>query len=145
MPDRPSEKITFQNILITYRLRHTKAIRNWLAEVVRLEDLATGRIAFNFCSDKSLLEINRKFLKHDTFTDIITFDYTEDGVISGEIFISLERVRENARSFGVAVPDELHRVIVHGILHLCGYGDKTSAQKAKMTEKEDYYLSLRSF
>jgi rRNA maturation RNase YbeY len=101
---------------------------------------------FIFCSDNYLLSINQNFLKHDTLTDIITFDNSEDKrVIVGDIFISLERIQENAESFGVTIKDELHRVMIHGTLHLLGYADKAKEAKALMTDKEDLYLSKRIF
>ena len=90
------------------------------------------------------MEINKQYLQHDTYTDIVTFDSSEqDDTIAGDIFISIDRVRENAVKFSVPETDELHRVIIHGILHLCGYGDKKTAEKARMTEKEDFYLARR--
>jgi probable rRNA maturation factor len=92
-----------------------------------------------------LLAVNKQYLQHDTYTDIVTFDNSEQAeVIAGDIFISIDRVQENAAKFGVAEPDELHRVIIHGILHLCGYGDKKKEDKARMTEKEDFYLARRA-
>jgi rRNA maturation RNase YbeY len=103
-------------------------------------------LSFVFCSDAYLLEINKQYLNHDTFTDIVTFDSSEDeDVIAGDIFISVERIRENASKFSVSEKDELNRVIIHGVLHLCGYYDKKKEDKALMTEKEDYYLSTRAF
>ncbi len=94
-----------------------------------------------FCTDIALLEINRKYLKHDFYTDIITFDLSETETVRAEIYISLDRVRENALKLGISFKSELHRVIFHGILHLCGYNDKTIAEKKKIREKEDYYLN----
>ena len=93
-----------------------------------------------------MLNINQQYLNHDTFTDIITFDNSEEkGAIYGDIFISIERIKENAKAFKVAVSDELHRVIIHGTLHLLGYPDKKKEEKAKMTEMEDFYLAKREF
>lgn len=97
-----------------------------------------------FCSDKFLHSLNTKYLKHDTLTDIITFDYSEsDNAISGDVFISIDRVKENAKKYKVFFPVELHRVIIHGFLHLAGYKDKHIDEKQVMTSKEDYYLSLQ--
>jgi len=99
-----------------------------------------------FCSDAYLLQINQQYLNHDTYTDIITFDNSEtEKVITGDIFISIERIRENAAKYNITEADELHRVIIHGALHLLGYKDKTAVTKQKMTEKEDFYLSRRGF
>ena len=114
----------------------------WLKSVVKSEAKALGEIGYVFCDDKDLLDINQNFLNHDTFTDIITFDYSEGDLISAEIYISIERVKENAKTFGVSFEDELQRVLVHGILHCCGYGDSTEELKTKMREKEDKKMEL---
>jgi rRNA maturation RNase YbeY len=111
--------------------------------VIKEEGYREGAINFIFCSDKYLHDINVKYLKHNTLTDIVTFDMSEnEDFISGDIYISIERARENAREFGVLLKNEVRRLIVHGILHLAGYGDKTPKEKTVMTQKEDYYLSL---
>ncbi len=103
-------------------------------------------INFIFCSDEYLLKMNRQYLDHDTYTDIITFDNAEaKWLLVGDIFISYDRVSENAREFGVSLMSELHRVMIHGVLHLCGYKDKTKADKLIMTAKEDNCLNLREF
>ena len=102
-----------------------------------------GDINIIFCSDNYLLDINQKFLGHDYFTDIITFDYCEDDRLNGDLFISVDSVRENAVEFGQEFDVELSRVMVHGILHLVGYDDHTKADQKVMRQKEDYYLSLR--
>ena len=107
---------------------------------VKKEGYAAHYIQFVFCSDVYLLELNQQYLHHDTLTDIITFDYREGKKISGDIFISIDRVRENAGKFNVLFKEELHRVMIHGILHLCGYKDKDKKSKMLMTEKEDFYL-----
>lgn len=114
----------------------------WIKEVVSLESRSVGEISFVFCSDSYLLEVNRKYLNHDYFTDIITFDYVSDNVITGDIFISVDRVLENSKQFESSFDMELRRVMVHGILHLVGYKDKTSEEKKLMTAKEDFYLNL---
>jgi probable rRNA maturation factor len=100
---------------------------------------------FIFSTDKSLLEINRKYLKHDFYTDIITFDLSETNHVRAEVYISIDRVRDNARKLGVSFKSELHRVIFHGVLHLCGYNDKTKAEKKKIRAKEDLYLRQYNF
>lgn len=121
-----------------------RKISGWIKETIISEGKLPGDISFIFCSDIFLLEVNKQYLNHDYFTDIITFDYVEDGVISGDIFISCDRVKENANEFGVAFLDELSRIIIHGILHLCGYKDKSKKDKLLMTEKENFYLNLLS-
>ena len=129
----------------TYNLRHKKLVREWIITVINSENSKPGKINFIFCSDKYLHKINLTYLKQDTYTDTITFDYSEKGLLSGDIFISIERVKENAKEFNARFTNELHRVMVHGILHLLGYKDKTHAQKGIMRKKEDFCLSLLSF
>ena len=99
-------------------------------------------MGYVFCSDEFLLEINKQFLDHDTLTDIVTFDYTEGKILNGEIYISTDRVADNAKDFNVDFDIELRRVIIHGLLHMCGYGDKTEDEKELMRAKEDEYLVL---
>ncbi|WP_409151795.1 rRNA maturation RNase YbeY [Sphingobacterium sp. BS-2] len=132
---------------IDFTIKEKQKVRQWIGATIRAEGFRrVGELSFVLCSDAYLLEINRQYLDHDTFTDIVTFDSSEDeGVIAGDIFISVERTIENARKFNVSERDELHRVIIHGILHLCGYGDKGRQEKALMTQKEDHYLSRREF
>lgn len=118
-------------------------IRNWIRTVIQNEDAEPGHLQFIFCNDESLLEINKTFLNHHTLTDIITFNYNEElGGISGDIFISYERILDNAVKYKVSPETELRRVIVHGVLHLLGYDDKDMASKQLMRSKENYYLSL---
>lgn len=112
----------------------------WLKKVIAGEQRMLSRIDFTFCNDDKLFGINSSFLNHKTLTDIITFDYCEGQKISGEIFISTERVFENARKFSVTEEEELRRVLVHGVLHLCGYADKKAADKKRMKAREDYWL-----
>ena len=118
------------------------ATKNWLHEVVRLEGMKPGVISYIFCSDEFLLGINIQFLKHDYYTDVISFDYTERGIISGDIMISVDRIQENAKKMGVSYLDELKRVMVHGLLHLIGYDDTTKELKARMSSREDLYLAM---
>lgn len=128
---------------INYRIRDIKKIRNWITQVVTEEKKQPGVINFILCTDLYLLDLNSKYLKHDTFTDTITFDYNdESGFISGDVFISIERVRDNAKSFNSKVNNELQRVMCHGVLHLLGYKDKSDSDSHLMRKKEDYYLSL---
>lgn len=115
---------------------------NWLNAVATSEDKTIGNLSYVFCSDDFLLEINQSYLNHDTYTDIITFDYNEDGLLSGEIYISTDRVVENALRFRESETDELHRVMVHGLLHLCGYPDKTDEEKDVMRKLENEKIKM---
>lgn len=117
---------------------------NWIKEAVIFEGKKVGNISFIFCSDNYLLDINKKYLSHDYFTDIITFDYVEGNIINGDIFISIDRVVENAKDFNTFLENELHRILIHGVLHLLGYKDKSKKDKDLMTKKEDYYLKVLS-
>ena len=136
--------------MISYYYEDTKFVfkgkqRNnrWLRLVAESEIRRAGDISIIFCSDNYILDINMKYLQHDYFTDIITFDYCEGDKISGDLFISIDSVRENALLYGTEFEDELNRVMVHGVLHLIGYDDHTKAEQKTMREKENYYLSLR--
>ena len=115
----------------------------WIKFVAESEVRKVGDINVIFCSDNYILDVNMKYLQHDYFTDIITFDYCEDDVLSGDLFISIDSVKDNALFYGTDFPDELNRVIVHGILHLIGYDDHTDSEQKTMRSKEDYYLSQR--
>jgi rRNA maturation RNase YbeY len=129
---------------ITFRPPPVKSTRSWLSEVARCENRTIGGLNYIFCSDPYLLNINREYLNHDTLTDIITFDNSESrNLIEGDIYISIDRVRENADVFKVTFYRELDRVMVHGLLHLLGYKDKSIHQKRLMRKKESSYLSLR--
>lgn len=139
------EEISFEQEEYTFSPENQPALRGWIKSAIENEKRITGMLNFIFTSDQHLLSINQSYLNHDTYTDIITFDYCEDNNVSGDIYISVERISENAETFKNSFRDELHRVIIHGTMHLCGYADKAPADKALMTEKEDYYLSLRSF
>jgi probable rRNA maturation factor len=131
---------------ISYKLKDKAKVRKWITDTVVAEGYKLQELTYIFCSDEYLLTINQQYLDHDTFTDIITFDNSEyEGEITGDIFISIPRILENAAKFKVTDADELHRVIIHGALHLLGYTDKKPADKQKMTEKEDYYLAKRQF
>ncbi len=131
---------------IAYTLKKKLLVRKWISNSVHAEGFSVGELNFIFCTDAYLLGINQQFLNHDTLTDIITFDNSEvAGVASGDIYISVERTRENALKFNVTETAELHRVMIHGILHLIGYADKGSGNKKKMTLKEDHYLALLEF
>lgn len=126
----------------TFELAEEEKVRRWLAEVVVRRGKTVGNINYLFCDDEYLIEVNRHYLNHDTYTDIITFDYVAGGLVSGDIMISVERVGENAEQYGVPFEQELHRVVVHGVLHLLGQGDKTDAEAAEMRRQEEQALSL---
>lgn len=129
---------------IAFVLKQKQMLRQWLKDAAKEEGFRIGELNYIFCSDEYLLGINQQYLHHDTYTDIVTFDNSEaEARIVGDIFISVERVRENAGTFGVTEQDELHRVMIHGVLHLCGYDDHTPEEKQRMRNKEDYYLSRR--
>ena len=139
--------ISFFSEDIEFTLKDKAKVRNWIAETVKAEGFKRiAELSFVFCSDTYLLAINKEYLDHDTYTDIVTFDTSEgEDVIAGDIFISVDRTRENAAKFAVSDTDELHRVLIHGILHLCGFLDKTKTDKELMTAKENEYLAKRIF
>ncbi|WP_118193615.1 rRNA maturation RNase YbeY [Albibacterium indicum] len=139
-----SQKIHFFVEEIEFTLKSKMKLRKWIQATLENEDFFLGELNFIFCSDSYLLKINQEYLNHDTFTDIITFDNSEKSKeISGDIFISIDRVVENASTFSLEFKDELHRVMIHGILHLMGYSDKNKEEKYLMTEKENEYLAQR--
>ena len=128
---------------IEFELENQDNVLKWISSSISDEGFKEGEINYIFCSDDYLLELNVKHLNHNTLTDIISFDYTMGKLISGDVFISINRVIENAKSFNVSFEDELHRVMIHGILHYCGYKDKSIEDKFEMRSKEDLYLSKR--
>lgn len=131
---------------ISFSLKKKGLIRDWIKQTILDESYKLRELNFIFCSDQYLLSINQQFLKHDTFTDIITFDNSDEkGFIVGDIFISIDRIKENSNNFKTSFEDELQRVMIHGTLHLLGYPDKGKEAKAIMTQKEDFYLAKRSF
>lgn len=131
---------------MTYRLRNIRKVRKWLLDLARKEGFDISNLNYVFCTDNYLHQINVDYLQHDTLTDIITFDQSEEEkTIEGDIFISIERVKENAKLESVSMRKELLRVLVHGLLHLIGYDDKSASLKKKMREKEDYYLNRLQF
>lgn len=135
--------ITFFSKEVDFRLATPEQTAAVLAQVCRSYGAELGELTYVFCSDAYLLEINQQYLQHDTYTDIITFDQSdEEGLIEGDIFISVERVRENATIYGVSFEQELHRVLAHGLLHLLGFRDKTAAEKAEMRAAEERALAL---
>lgn len=124
----------------TWQVANESATADFLKSVITTENFKTGDINIVFCSDHYLYQLNQDYLSHDTFTDIITFDYSNGNVLSGDLFISIERARENADLYNVSVNEELHRLFVHGILHLAGYTDTTQEDKKRMSAREDVYL-----
>lgn len=137
-------KLLFFNESISFRLRDVRKRRAWLLKVIAAEEKIPGDINYIFCNDEFLHKLNVQYLAHDTLTDVITFDYCEYPLVSGDIFISIVRVKENAKIFHRLFSEELNRVMVHGLLHLCGYMDKRKAQIKTMRQKEDHYLKLFS-
>ncbi|MEX0362909.1 MAG: rRNA maturation RNase YbeY [Allomuricauda sp.] len=125
-----------------FELEESVRYVEWIEKVVNSEAFVCGDIDYVFCSDKYLLELNREYLNHDTFTDIITFDYTDANLISGDIFVSIDRVIENANKFEVAFENELRRVMAHGLLHLMGYKDKGTDEVKLMRRKEEEKIKL---
>lgn len=123
-----------------FKLTNEDQLANWISNVIKSEGFKEEDINYIFCDDDYLFKLNVEFLKHDTLTDIISFDYSVGKIIQGDIFISIERVTDNAKDFNVAFLDELHRVMVHGILHYCGYKDKTEDEERMMRSKENHYL-----
>ncbi len=129
---------------VKFLFKNKIANNRWLKMVAGSEIKTLGDISIIFCSDNYILDVNIRYLHHDYFTDVITFDYCEGNKLSGDLFISIDSVRENSIEFGTEFDEELHRVIVHGLLHLIGYDDHTPEDQKIMRAKEDYYLSLRN-
>jgi probable rRNA maturation factor len=130
------------NYEIEFELTNEEQISDWLNKVIISENKKEGDINYIFCDDEYLVEINQQYLDHDTLTDIISFDYSVGNELHGDIFISVERVRENAVEFNVSFEEELQRVLVHGVLHYCGYKDKSKAEELIMRTKEDEKIKL---
>lgn len=125
-----------------FTLDNEEAIAAWLTNVITSENKKEGEINYIFCDDEYLHKINLEYLNHDTLTDIISFDYTMGNEISGDVFVSVERVKDNAKDFNVVFDEELKRVLVHGVLHYCGYKDKGEAEELLMRSKEDEKIAL---
>ncbi|MFK7033142.1 rRNA maturation RNase YbeY [Flavobacterium oreochromis] len=126
------------NFLLSNEVDYTE----WIKTVIESENKELNEINYIFCNDEYLLEINKQYLDHDYYTDIISFDYTENNLIAGDIFISIDRIKENAIDLGVSFDEELKRVIIHGVLHYCGYKDKTSSEEELMRLKEDEKIKM---
>ncbi len=127
-----------------YKFSNRRTINRWLKESAAAEGYQAGEINVIFCSSERLLQINREFLQHDYYTDIITFDYSDldEGYIAGDLFIDVETVADNAAQYGATPLGEMHRILVHGVMHLCGQGDKSPAEAVEMRAKEEKYLAL---
>ena len=142
----PKPAIHFFSEETNFRPKTLTGLRLWINKTIESENYQLKELNFIFCSDKYLLKINQEYLNHDTYTDIITFDHSEENMeISGDIYISIDRVKENAKTYKSTFIDEIHRVIIHGTLHLLGYTDKSKKDKQLMTLKEDSYLKERDF
>ncbi|SOC79419.1 rRNA maturation RNase YbeY [Salinimicrobium sediminis] len=125
-----------------FELEHSSQFETWIKEVIASEGKKVGEISFIFCDDEYLLEINQQYLDHDTYTDIISFDNSVGNILNGDIFISTERVAENASEYGVTFEEEIKRVIVHGVLHFCGYKDKSKEEAQLMRTKEEEKMKM---
>jgi rRNA maturation RNase YbeY len=134
--------INFFSQELTFELDDSSKTSDWIQHSITREGKVPGEISYIFCSDEYLHKMNVEHLSHDTFTDIITFNYCVDELINSDLFISIDRVKENAITFNNTFQNELHRVIIHGILHLIGYDDKTEEDQVIMRAKEDFYLTL---
>ena len=134
--------VFFSNGDIDFSFDKEETIKKWIAEIIARHDKKLGKISYLFCSDEMVYDYNLRFLNHDTYTDIITFDYVEGNLISGDIIISIDRVGENANSFSASFESELHRVIIHGVLHLLGFKDKSPDDAAMMRQKENESLQI---
>ncbi|MDR0506622.1 MAG: rRNA maturation RNase YbeY [Dysgonamonadaceae bacterium] len=134
--------IFYETANVSFPKISRKETTTWIKKVVNIHRKRIGSVSCIFCSDDEILKINRQYLNHDYYTDIITFDYTENDVISGDLFISVDTVKSNSEKFGTVYDEELNRVIIHGILHLCGFKDKTPEDEVQMREKENEALNL---
>ncbi|MFK7808234.1 MAG: rRNA maturation RNase YbeY [Saprospiraceae bacterium] len=132
--------IRFFNDDVNYRILNRRKIRSWLLSVAEEEGYTIASINIILCSDNQLLSVNKEHLKHDFYTDIITFDYSQENILEGELYVSIDRVKSNAKSQQVNTSTELHRVFVHGLLHMCGFSDKTAEEKTEMRQLENHYL-----
>lgn len=130
------------NFETDFKLGNDTLLYEWISNVITSEGFEVGEVHYIFCDDEFLHKLNVEFLNHDTLTDVISFDYRMGNQINGEIFISVERVQDNAKDFNNSFEEELHRVMIHGILHFCGYKDKTDEEEALMRNKENEALSL---
>lgn len=138
----PTEKIHFHYIDVAFAFRNRNRLKNFVLKLFKGEGRTVDQVNYIFCTDAYLLKLNKEYLKHDTLTDIITFELSAPGTpVLSDIYISIERVKQNSKLYHMPFKNELHRVIFHGALHLCGYRDKTKYQKSIIREKEDSYLN----
>jgi len=135
--------LTFHTEDLNFELDNTKKVEQWILQTIENEGGILSFINYIFCSDTYLHRINVEYLDHDTYTDIITFPYSDE-TIESDIFISIDRIRENAKTFNVTFERELHRVMIHGVLHLLGYGDKTEEEQKRMRAREDFWLERKT-
>lgn len=133
--------VYFHNEDNSYVLPAKRKVKSWLKTSIEHQKMSIGTINIVFCSDQHLLGINIEYLNHDYYTDIITFNYCEAKLISGDLFISIDRIKDNSKNNKLLFVNELHRVIIHGVLHLCGFNDKTKAEKKEIRQMEDYFLN----
>lgn len=134
--------ITYSSVDVRATIEHKRAVSRWIKASIDNENRKLGDIAIALCSDEYILKTNNEYLQHDYYTDIITFDYSEGNLLNGDLLISIDTVRSNATEYNVAPRAELMRVVIHGILHLCGYKDKTEEEAAVMRAKENFYIAL---
>ena len=127
---------------VNFQLPEQSRLEKWIDFAITNEGCFTGNVTYIFCSDEYLLDVNKQYLNHDYYTDIITFDYVKDGLISGDMFISYDRLQDNANSFGVSFENELLRVMIHGVMHLVGYDDFTGEQEAEIHKMENFYIDV---
>ncbi len=136
--------IFFHTEEISFIIKNKKGLRSWLIELAETEQKIIGELNYIFCSDEYLLKVNKDHLDHDYYTDVITFDYCENDIISGDIFISVDRIKDNANTFNKTISNELNRVMAHGLLHLMGYKDKSEEDEKEMREMEEFSLNILS-
>ncbi len=134
--------ISFESEDVDFQPKGKLLLKKWIKQVVESYGFKTGDLTYIFCSDDKIIEVNRQFLQHDYYTDVITFDYDEDGVVSGDMFISVDTVRTNSEQYAPSFEDEMNRVIIHGVLHLCGLKDKAPEDEKKMRAAEEKALSM---
>lgn len=135
------QKVSFYNADTKFRLRNKKKLKNFFPYILEQENSKLERLAYIFCSDEYLLNMNKKFLQHNFYTDILTFETSTSQYIKAEIYISVDRIKDNSKFFGVSFKTEMLRVLIHGVLHLCGYNDHNNSQKSLMRKKEDFYIN----
>lgn len=134
--------ISFHSVDIDYRIKHKMLLKQWIGDAICSENRIPGNLNIILCSDEYLLGMNKQFLQHDYYTDIITFDYTDKLKIAGDLYISIDRVLDNAQKNHVPTNTELYRVVIHGVMHLVGYKDKTKSEASVIRKKEDEYLKI---